>query len=92
VAGKKMEGFDYLRLNDEGKCYEMVVLARPLPSMAVFVGRVAIALASYGGLRKKLLMAILVAPLEISQRIAGALAPWLIKPSVEAAARVGRRR
>jgi hypothetical protein len=87
VAGLRMEGFDFMKIDEDGKCYEMVVMARPLPSVAVFVGRVAIGLASYAGWPRRLLMAALVAPLEISQRIAGRFAPWLIRSAVKAAAR-----
>jgi hypothetical protein len=87
-AGLPMEGVDFLKINDEGKCYEMVVMGRPQLSQTIFVGRVAIGLAPRVGWFRRLLIKTLLRPLEIAQRRGNDFGSWLIEPGVPDAQRV----
>jgi SnoaL-like domain len=76
------EGVDFLRINEEGKCYEMVIMGRPQLPQTIFVGRVAKGLAPHVGPLRRLLLATLLWPLEIAQRFSGRFGAWLIKPAL----------
>jgi hypothetical protein len=81
-AGLDWEGVDFLRINDEGKCYEMVVMGRPQLPQTIFVGRVAKGLGPHVGPLRRLLLATLLWPLEIVQRFSNRFGAWLIKPAL----------
>jgi hypothetical protein len=76
------EGVDFLRINEEGKCYEMVVMGRPQLSQTIFVGRVAKGLAPHVGPLRRFFLATLLWPLEIAQRFSARFGAWLIKPAL----------
>jgi hypothetical protein len=80
--GLDMEAVDFLRINEEGKAYEMFLLARPQLAVAIFTGRVAMAFAEDSGWFRRNLLKALVWPLNVSQYIAGRLGAWLIRPAV----------
>jgi hypothetical protein len=68
-SGLEFEAIDILRIDENGKCREMFVMGRPYMPISVFTGRVAIAFARQGGgVPRRLLISLLVAPLELTQR------------------------
>jgi SnoaL-like domain len=81
-GGLDMEAVDFLRINEEGKAYEMFLLARPQLAVAIFTGRVAMAFAEDAGWFRRNLLKLLVVPLNVSQFIAGRVGAWLIRPAV----------
>ena len=85
--GIPFEGVDFLRINEEGKCYEMIVMGRPQVAQTIFVGRVAKGLSPHVGPVRRLMLATLLWPLEIVQRLAAKYGPWLIKPALPHAER-----
>jgi SnoaL-like domain len=82
-SNMKFEAVDVLRIDEEGKCKEIFALARPYMPIALFTGRVAIAFAREGGIFRRLLTYLLVAPLEVSQRLGEPFGAWIVKGSME---------
>lgn len=89
--GHDMEAVDFLRINEEGKAYEMFLLARPQMAVALFTGRVGLAFAEDVGWFRRALLKLLVKPLEVSQLMAGRVGAWLIRPGVYPAGSTPRR-
>jgi hypothetical protein len=80
--GHDMEAVDFLRINEEGKAYEMFLLARPQMAVALFTGRVGLAFAEDVGWLRRTLLKLLVFPLNLSQLFAARFGAWLIRPAV----------
>ena len=83
--GHDMEAVDFLRINEEGKAFEMFLLARPQLAVALFTGRVGLAFAENVGWFRRTLLKLLVAPLAASQILGARFGAWLIRPAVPAA-------
>ncbi|HEX8066865.1 MAG TPA: nuclear transport factor 2 family protein [Thermoleophilaceae bacterium] len=73
-----LDGLDILKINEEGKCYEMVVQGRPQLAQTLFTGKVALALRPHLGWFRRLLLTVLMPPLELSQKLAGRLGGKLV--------------
>jgi hypothetical protein len=69
VAGLDFGAVDVLKIDHQGRCREMVVLGGPEAPLSVFTGRVALAFARQGGgPLRRLVLNLLVWPLELAQR------------------------
>jgi hypothetical protein len=85
-AGIELEAVDILRINDEGKCYEIFALGRPYTPISLFTGRVALMFAKQGGgFFNRLLTNLLVWPLEIMQRLGEPAGLWILRGAMEKA-------
>jgi hypothetical protein len=80
--GHEMEAVDFLRINEQGKAYEMFLLARPQMAVALFTGRVGLHFARDAGWLRRTLLKLLVRPLNMSQLFAARFGAWLIGPAV----------
>ena len=84
VSGLSFEAIDILRINEDGRCTEMFVLGRPYMPQSVFTGRVALAFARQGGnLVHRVLLNLLVWPLELTQRASDPLRARILRGSME---------
>jgi hypothetical protein len=85
-AGFDLEAVDVLRINEEGKCYEIYAMARPYLPINVFAGRVALKFSALGGgFLRRLLTNVLVWPLEAMQRSGEGVGVWLVRGAMERA-------
>ena len=85
--GIPFDGIDCLKIDENGKCYQMDVMGRPQFAQTIFTGKVALRLRPQIGWFRKLLLTVLIPPLEWSQKLAARLGPWLIQPGVPTAVR-----
>jgi hypothetical protein len=91
-ADQQFEAIDVLRIDENGKCREIFAMARPYMPISLFTGRVAIAFARQGGgILRRIITAILVLPLEISQRIGEPVGAWLVQGAMDRGLRRSRR-
>jgi len=84
AEGIEFEAVDVLRINEDGKCYEIYAMARPYQPISLFTGRVALAFARQGGgLVNRFLTYLLVWPLELMQRVGEPFGVWLVRGAME---------
>jgi hypothetical protein len=82
-AGLTLEGIDFMRFDEQGRCTGMKVVARSNVAVSILVGRVAILLARDGGFLNGLVVRLLIAPLEFGQRKGEPLQRRLIEGAME---------
>jgi hypothetical protein len=90
ARGNHLDGVDFLRINEEGKCTEMFVMARPALPALLLVAKVFRRQARQGGLLRWLLATAFVKPLEWMELAVHPLRTRLQRAALEKAA--GERR
>jgi hypothetical protein len=68
-ADMSFEAIDFLRIDEQGRCREMFVHFRPYLAVCIFSGRVALALSRPGDLPRRIMLHLLVWPLELTLRV-----------------------
>lgn len=79
ARGRKLEGVDIIRVNDEGQITEMTVMIRPLAGLIAFLVEVGPHIARRRGRWQPLVMKLVSPPLPLLAALVDRLAPRLVR-------------
>ncbi|MGI8920364.1 MAG: nuclear transport factor 2 family protein [Solirubrobacteraceae bacterium] len=82
VDGTDVEIADHMRLDEDGKIYELTVFCRPLPAIAVAASVLGAALGQRSSPFRARLISVLVRPLILMTRIGDRFALRLVRPTL----------